>query len=267
MSKESTGRRAHFTLALALLASVPALQAWHVVMPEAAWLAAQKPAKPTLTDLQAGIANEWHALLSLRWVNGVSEVSGLVLWLGLPATMISLLVHAQHPVIPAFSRRLAWAAFAGWLATVLVYVGLGLAQWWSDAPLWFWLVLLVALPLQFRSAHSNLALAVWGLSLAIVIVKALAWLVSPMWLRDVLFAAALLATVICWVVWYARMEAVATFDGVLAASREFTRAAEDANDLAQDAVFHRVAPPQDFDLIEHLDSPQAQEGADKYTRE
>jgi hypothetical protein len=271
MTTQPQGRRLHFSAALVLLLSAWLLPAWHVVMPYEGWLAAGMPDKPHLAELPQLIGQQvWH-LAQLEWVRGLSRQAGAWLVIG---------VHAQHPVIPAWSRYTAKAGIALWLLTVLAFAGTWLSGAVADAPLWFWGLLVVGLPFQLKSGHVWLVVGLWLLSAAALLAKTLSLIVAPMALRDTLLALACAATLLCWLAWYARMEAATRFDAVLSAVREImpkppeasaaqptghvsmTADVDDAHDNNRLGV-----PAAPFDLTRHLDSPQAQEGADKYTRE
>jgi hypothetical protein len=72
-------------------------------------------------------------------------------------------------------------------------------------------------------------------------------------LRDHVVVAALGLTLCAWLVWFLMCEAIARFN---------TQRREEITKKSAS-----VPNPAVFDLNAHLDSPQAQEGADKYTRE
>ena len=257
LSRRPLHRRLHFTLALLLLASTWALPAWHLLMPQDQWIAANEPARPGLAQLLAIWEAQAAWLLSLAWVAGLWQACWPAFLIAMPVCTGALLVHAAHPLPPAWSRGLAIAGVVAWLLTVFAATGAWLSVAVSGSPTWFWAILVVGLPFQLRRGRSGVVLAAWGLCVAALLVRLLGWVMAPAGLCDALLALAGGITLACSVAWYARMEAITRFDLEMHARR----------DAAAPPPAPEAPPPVAFDLIEHLDSPQAQEGADKYTRE
>lgn len=264
MSTQAPRRRLHFTLALLLLASTWALPAWHLAMPQGAWIAAGQPGRPGFAGLQALWAAEARSAVRLDWVAGLWQGCWPGLLVGLPVSIAALILHAGHPVLPAWSRHLAKSGVVVWLFAAVAGTGAWLSAAVAGSPTWFWALLVVGLPFQLRSGQAGVVLAAWGLCVAALLSRLLSLVVAPAWLCDASLALAGGITLACGVAWYARMEAVARFDAELQAKRDAVPAP-----LVREAgpVQPPPADPAAFDLIAHLDSPQAQEGADKYTRE
>jgi len=86
-----------------------------------------------------------------------------------------------------------------------------------------------------------------------------------------LLAATLAVSAVCWLFWYFGIEEIARFNTLAKAARELekhqTEQARSMEQAATAAAARAAAPGTGFDLDAHLESPQAQEGADKYTRE
>lgn len=257
MSTQPKGRRGLFSAALLLGASTQAVQTWHILMPYEDWLAAGMPEKPSLASWPSLLAAQGHDFLSLKWVPGCSHLPWFVWCLGAPLCLITQVVNGNHPVMPAWSRMMAKVAAAHWCLTLLMALGTVLVGPFKDAPIWFWIALVILLPLQLKSTPIWLIVPVWLACLSGLLVSGVHRVIDPTLIRDGLFALSMSMTVLNWLIWYVRMDAILRFDSVLAGLRE---------------LFPQPTPPQTqadsaFNLIAHLDSPQAQEGADKYTRE
>jgi len=257
LSRRARHRRLHFTLALLLLASTWALPAWHLLMPQADYVAANQPSRPGLAQLQATWAAESDALARFAWVPGLWRACWPAFVVAMPLCTFVLMLHAVHPALPAWSRQLAKAGVLAWLLAAFAGTGAWLSTAVSGSPTWFWVALVVALPFQLRRGQIGFVLAAWGLCVAALLARLLSLMVEPAWLCDASLALAGVLTLACSAAWYARMDAVTWHDLALQARRDAVLPAPSA----------APAQPASFDLIEHLDSPQAQEGADKYTRE
>jgi hypothetical protein len=252
-SRKAAGRRQHAVMALLLVLSVWLVQELHLLMPADAWRTAGQPVKAGVAGLQARAVERGQDLLSLQWIAGVSQPSWAGLGLGLPLCVIFLLSLGQHPAVPRHGQRAAQLGLALWALALPMYAGIGMNSLWPTAPWWFWLLLLALLPFQFKSARAELAMLVWCLALAAWLCKLLDGFLPLTLMRDGVVAVALVVTVYGGLVWVVHCEAMALFDH---AKERHTAAA---------AADHAAAV--NFDLQIHLDSPQAQEGADKYTRE
>ena len=267
LSDEAHGRRAQFSAAVALLAMV-LFEPW--------WQAA------VLAHVQAGDAagSIWDALRAIgavriraqlpwHWLPGLSDFPWYAALGGLAVGWFSVLAIAQQPVIARPVRGIAWVAFALWSALAALYGGLALTQWLHDAPVWFWILMLLALPWHWRKKAGWLAILLWVVCAAALLVLGLRKLVDVVMVRDVLLAATLAVSAVCWLFWYFGIEEIARFNTLAKAARELEKQqAEQARLMEQAAAAARAsAPGTNFDLDAHLESPQAQEGADKYTRE
>ena len=269
MSTQAQGRRATLTTALLLLGSTQALQMWHILMPHADWVAAGMPVKPTLAELPAKLKAALDLFLSLRWVYGFSDVPWPVWLLAAPVCLSTQVINGNHPAMPAWSRVAAKFACFCWIASWLMWLGNLLVGTMPDAPLIFWGLLVVMLPLRRHTIPTWLLLPAWLSSLAGLIVAGLHHVVSPVLARDATLALALLLTTLNWLVWYVRMDAILRFDKVLAGLRELVPDPQENATSSQldDSPSSAHPASSSFDRTAHLDSPQAQEGADKYTRE
>lgn len=269
MSSQAQGRRVLLSAALLLLGSTHALQAWHVLMPYEDWLVAGMPDKPSLPALPAMLMAQGHRFVSLQWLPGCSSLPWYTWLLGAPFCLATQFVNGNHPVMPAWARVVAKFAIVCWLFTLMMWGGAFLVGTMKDAPVLFWGLLVVLLPFQLKSAPLWLLLPAWLASLAGLLTSSLRHLIDPTLIRDASFALAISLTALNWLVWWVRMDAMLRFDSVLAGLRELLPDPDDKTPATNQAETPSVDPAPDtrFDLISHLDSPQAQEGADKYTRE
>lgn len=270
LSDDAQGRRSHFSAGLALLAAVFFAPWWQA----AVLLHAQAPASGATSSiwetLRAVGAEHLRAQLPWHWLPGLSNLAWYVALGGVIAGWFSVLAIAQHPVIARPVRGIAWFAFALWSALAVVFGGLWLTQWLHDAPVWFWVLMLVVLPWHWRKQAGWLAIIVWLVCAAALVVLGLRKFVDVLAVRDVLFAATLMVSAVCWLFWYVGIEEIARFNTLATAARELEkRKAEEADRQAAQTPSSATATTAGaaFDLEAHLDSPQAQEGADKYTRE
>ncbi len=248
LSNEPKGRRLHAVTAVLLLLSVWLMQALHLLMPAEAWRAAGQPLRPEAAELQHSVIERSQDFLSFRWIVGFSRPSWL--GLGLPLCVLFLFSLYRHPGVPRRGQRLAQLALMVWAAAALLYAGIGLNSLWPMAPWWFWLLLVVLLPFRFKSTYAEIAMLVWCVGLTALVCRLLDAHLTLTLMRDGVVAVAVMVTVCVWLVWLVNCEAIAQFD--------------------QDQQRNNTAATQvaaNFDLQAHLDSPQAQEGADKYTRE
>ena len=259
LSRRALHRRLHFTLALLLMASTWALPAWHLLMPQDQWIAANEPTRPGLAQLLAIWQAQAASLLRLAWVHGLWRACWPAFVIAMPVCTGALLVHAAHPLPPAWSRGLAVAGVVAWLLAAFAGAGAWLSTAASGSPTWFWAILVIGLPFQLRRGRNAVVLAAWALCAAALLMRLLSFVVTPTVVCDVLLALAGGTTLACSLAWYARMEALTRYDLAMQARRDATPPAP--------APAPASPTRHAFDLIEHLNSPQAQEGADKYTRE
>lgn len=275
-STDLAGRRALVGASVLLLASVQAIQAWHLQMPYEDWLAAGMPDKPTLATWPDTLHAQLHHALSLRWVRGCSTLPWQAWLLAAPFCLGTQFINGNHPVMPAWSRALAKVALVCWASTLMLALGMLMVGPVKGAPFWFWGLLVILLPLQIKSTTLWLLVPAWLSSLAGLLVAVLAHVINLSFARDAALALSVALTLLNWLVWYVRMDAMVRFDSVLAGLRELFPEAppsapvpavmpQSAYEAAPDAT--RPVTEAPFDLQAHLDSPQAQEGADKYTRE
>jgi hypothetical protein len=244
MGSQPEHRRLQFTLALLLL-----LSTW--VLPSLQGAPGSRPMTwPSLGHLSSSL--HWSALV-----------------LGMPFCMGTMITNMQHPVLPAWGRAASRLGLSAWLITMASFVGTWLTGTIPDAPILFWGLLVLLLPFYFKSEHVWLAMPAWLVSLLGLVVSLMKLVVPPPMLRDITLCASASLTGLSWLAWYMRMEDVSRFDAVLAGLRAVVAQPPDADQAHPKGmhVYPRVASPEVFDLDEHLDSPQAQEGADKYTRE
>jgi hypothetical protein len=271
LSDDAPGRRAHFSAAAVLLAMVLFDPWWQAAV--LAHVQAQAQAGGAAESIWAALraigAERIRAQLPWHWLPGLSDFSWYVALGGLAIGWFSVLAIAQQPVIARPVRGIAWVAFALWSALAVLYSGLVLTQGLHDVPVWFWIMMLVVLPWHWRKKGGWLAILLWLACAAALLVLGLRKLVDVVMVRDVLFAATLAVSAVCWLFWYIGIEEIARFNTLAKAARELEKQQTEQARLAEQAaaVTRVSAPDTGFDLDAHLESPQAQEGADKYTRE
>ena len=232
MSSTVKGRKWALGAALLLFFSIQAVQSWQVVMPHAHWLAAGMPTKPVLADLSSIVADQIFRAMSLSWVAGCSQLPWYAWAVGAPFCMASLLINSTHPVMPTWARYVSGAALVCWVCTLLLLFSTFLIDDIKGSPFWFWGLLVVVLPLRYENSSPWFLAPTWLFCLVGLVATSLNPFVQITLVLDAAFALAMGLTVISWMAWYVRMDAI-----------------------------------QGFDLLKHLDSPSALEGADKYTRE
>lgn len=216
----------------------------------------------------------------------------------LPASVVggfSLLNLANHPVLPRWLSWLAWLAGAAWALALLHQVGGLIVAHSLDAPVWVFIAGLVVLPFQMRGAALFAAAPLWLVCASALAHMGLSRLLpSPAPLGWWLLASLALSLPVL-ALWLLRIDAIARFDRLQEAARELKEHEEkaaqssalaaappytgeeddaDAEDvragetpLARKRRLRREAREQQLALEARLDSPDAQEGADKYTRE
>jgi len=268
LSDDAPGRRAHFSAAAVLLAVTVFEPWWH-----AAVLAQGQAggAESIWATLRAIGAERIRAQLPWHWLPGVSNLPWYVVLAGLGMGWFSVLAIAQQPVVMRPVRGLAWVAFVLWSVLAALYGGLALTHWLSDAPFWFWILMLLFLPWQWRKRAGWIAIILWVGCAAALLVLGLRKFIDIAAVRDVVFALTLAVSVVCWLFWYLGIEEIARFNTLANAARELEKHEAEQTRLMEQAAAAAAArvpePDTAFDLDAHLDSPQAQEGADKYTRE
>lgn len=232
MSAQPKGRRWSLSAALLLFLSIQAVQAWQVLMPHADWLAAGMPTKPLLADLPSIVADPIFRAMSLSWVTGCSQLPWYAWAMGAPFCMVCLLSNSTHPIMPTWARYMAGVALVCWVGTLLLLFSTLIIDDIKDSPFWFWGVLVFVLPLRYAKSSPWFLAPTWLFCLVSLVATSLYPSVQIAPVLDIALALAMGLTVITWMAWYVRMDAIHVFD-----------------------------------LMKHLDSPSAQEGADKYTRE
>lgn len=244
MGSQPQHRRLHFTLALLLL-----LSTW--VLPSLQGAPGSRPiAWPSLGHLSSSL--HWSALI-----------------LGIPFCMITLVNNMHHPVIPGWARVTSKLGIGAWLITMAAYLGSWLTDTVPDSPIIFWGAMLLILPLYFRPLSFRLGLLIWSSCMFGLIASVMSLLVPPQVVCDLAQTISTCLTLVSWIAWYARMEDICRFDALLAGLRAIVPESSSAHEERQNVATDSWQEPSSdaFDLDEHLDSPQAQEGADKYTRE
>lgn len=248
-------------------------------------------------------ADRWQASAPIVqeacwWLSSLSQ-SLQSSTVALPLSVIaglSLFTLANHPVMPRPASWLAWLGSASFALALLHQVGALVIANSFDAPVWVFAIGFVALPFQMRENAIYVAGPLWlvcvsalthlGLNTVMPEVAPLGW-----WLLG-----SLAIGLPVWLVWLQRLDAIARFDRQQEATRELKAhedelaseeaqaaaaaladilgAAEDATEpephetpLARKRRLRREARARQHALEAHLDSPEAQEGADKYTRE
>lgn len=218
----------------------------------------------------------------------------------LPASLVagfSLFSLTNHPSMPRALTWLTWVGAVAWAVALMSLAG----QFIDDqvaVPTTVYLIGLVLLPFQMRGASIYIALPLWlvcastlvhlGMNALAPDGSALGW-----WMLG-----SLTLSLPVWATWLARIDAVARFDrlqeGARALKEEQERAEQEAKEAqaakeaaawAQEDHPEEETPPEDetplarkrrlrreararqFALEAYLESPEAQEGADKYTRE
>lgn len=245
-SDRTIGRRLQLTLALLLTLGVIEVQSLHLLMIYDDWLHADMPAKPGAAQAAQLLLDQLDGIVRFAWVEGLSGLPMIVVLPGVIVAFVTLVAQSTHPVLPAVIRRLADIGAGIWLLVLFLFIGCWvLAD--SGVPTLVLILGAVLLPWGLGGQSKWAFGLLWGACLAAVVAAATNWIWNAGRLLDLLCAAAIVTTLICWVVWYWFMNDIVE------------------HDLSQPKL--QPAPPRDFDLVEHLDSPEAQEGADKYTRE
>jgi len=207
------------------------------------------------------------AAVTLQWVPGLWALMWPASLLGLFIVTVALVVQLLHPLTPTWSQGLAQLALWTWLATVVTAVQSVAPDGVSQALHWVFTVLVVSLWWQPAANKARFGKVTW-FSLCLMAACQLALNVTvPLPLAcDVLMALACMLSLACGLDWYSRMEAIARFNSAMQAERAALAAQASTVPEAGPSVL-TPSESRGFDLTQHLDSPQAQEGADKYTRE
>lgn len=251
-------------------------------------------------------ADRWQANAPIQheaswWLTRLSQ-SLCPLTVALPLSVIgamSLFSLAPHPVMPRPVGWLAWLGSVAFGLALLHQVGALVITHSLDAPVWVFGVGALALPFSMKGTSLYVAGPLWlvcvsalthlGLNTVMPEAAPLGW-----WL---LGSVALGGPV--WLVWLQRLDAIGRFDRQQEAARELkahedevSQAEQESADelafalheitsaleshpegapgetpLARKRRLRREARARQQALEAHLDSPEAQEGADKYTRE
>ncbi len=181
---------------------------------------------------------------------------------------LSLLVLSRAFGIPHVLHRVS--AIAGWMLVVSLAMRAGVWIWAQtpDVPWWVWLLGLVLLPLQRRHAYHAVTF-LWIVCASALITLATQRLIPLPTLQADLVLCGLALGLPTWLAWAWRMNFIQSMEkrvdwGQAAQTTEEDLDATDPDDGGEAPVFFS---PSTLDLMAHLDSPAAQEGADKYTRE
>lgn len=231
------------------------------------------------------------------WLNGLAT-SLTPTEVALPASVIggfSLLNLANHPVLPRGLRWLAGSAGTAWTLALLHQVGGLIVAHSLDAPVWVFIAGLVVLPFRMRGASVFAAAPLWLVCASALTHMGLNRILpAPAPLGGWLLASLTLSLPVL-AFWLLRINDIARFDRLLdglrqlkeleekaaqssavAAAPAYTGEEDDAESqepqaeetpLARKRRLRREAREQQLALEARLDSPDAQEGADKYTRE
>jgi hypothetical protein len=245
-SDRTTGRRLLLTLALLLSLGVIEVQSLHLLMYYEDWLQAGMPDKPGAVQLLPLLLGQLDRIVRFGWADGLSGKSMTAVLPGAIVALVTLVGQAGHSVLPASIRRLANIGAGLWLMVLCLFIGRWILAA-SGVPTLVLVLGALLLPWGLGGGSKWMLGLLWGACVAAVFVVAANWIWDAGRLLDLLCATAIVTTLICWAVWYWFM-----------------------NDIVEHEINQpkpQPAPPSQFDLIEHLDSPEAQEGADKYTRE
>lgn len=269
LSDDSAGRRAHLTAAVALLLALAALPWWQLALAEFEGQSGAANARSLWAVFLDVCLRQARAWWPLGWVDGISRMPWYDAILVLAAGWTTQASIAQQPMLPRWTRGVGWFGLLGWMVVSAWFVGGWLNGLLHEAPIWFWLLLIVLLPLQWRTAHGWLAIAAWIACLAALGLAALEAHVDVLAVRDGAFAIVLAASALVCLVWYWRMNAIAQFNQMLAGAKALKQAQEtgEAGGAAVSVPAQAALADRSAALDARLDDPDAQEGADKYTRE
>lgn len=192
---------------------------------------------------------------------------GAVPWALSLAASWSLVLLWRHPMMPALLSWPSALSAALCLTVLLLLTGRWLDHTWvASVPSLVLIVLLVVLTWRSRGSALYAAVPLWLACAAVLLFRAAdAWLPPSLPVGRLLLTA-LLMGLPTWCAWWWRMDAIARFDRI----EEAAKALEKAQAEAAAAAPSTAEPTEyvsSFSLQDHLDSAQAQEGADKYTRE
>lgn len=237
-------RRMQTLSSIALAVSIPvAIQVAHVMLPPSVPVDVLVVARRVVTQ---GIAAWWLPLIAGLSLLALSRA------LGIP--------HVLHRV----------SAIAGWMLLVSLAMRAGVWIWAQtpDVPWFAWLLGLVLLPLQRHHAYFAVTL-LWLVCASALITLATQRLFTLPTLQADLVLCGLALGLPTWLAWAWRMDFIQSMQKLADLGQDMQTSEEDLeaadpDDEAEAPVFFS---PSTLDLYEHLDSPAAQEGADKYTRE
>lgn len=208
---------------------------------------------------------QWDVLLMAR---GVVTQGVTAWWLPLVGGL-SLLVLSNALGIPHTLHRVS--AISAWMLLWALAMRAGtwvLAQT-PDAPWWLWLVgVLVLPPLRERAYH--LVTFLWAVCACAFITWVTQELISLPTLQVDLLLFGLVLGLPTWIAWAWRMDLIQRMAKLAEWGQMVAQPSENDLDAPITAAGDDPAvffSPEAFDLNQHLDSPTAQEGADKYTRE
>lgn len=243
-SDQRAGRRLLLTLALLLSFGVVEVQSLHLLMSHEDWLAADMPTKPGPVQAEQLLRNQLEGIVRFAWVQGLSAMPLMVALPAMVLAAVTLINQGFQPVLPSAIRRLANIGAGIWLLVLCLFIG----RWVladSGVPRLVLVMGVLLLPWGLGNTSKWTVGPLWGACVAAALAMAADWIWDAGRLLDLLCAIGIMTTLICWLVWYWFM-----------------------NDIVERDLSQPKPPPvPDFDLVEHLDSPEAQEGADKYTRE
>jgi hypothetical protein len=179
-------------------------------------------------------------LAVLAWRAGAPGAipTGAMLLL-VPLCMVVLVAQTLSEALPRWARRFAHGPLLSWLLAVSLSLGQFVRDT-SGVPAGVLVLGLFVLPPLGGLVGVGVAWTLWYACFAAVLALALGWLLPLASLTPLAYAAAWWLSVVAGLLWLL---------------------------LARKPAPPPPTPAPAFDLNAHLDSPDAQEGADKYTRE
>lgn len=258
-SDELPGRRAMLVMAALWSWTVFELTTLPLAMSRKDWLEVGQPAHAGGEQVLWMLQAQLRSLIGLAWWQGLWRTPPYVVLCFMPFAAVSLIAHGITEVLPWWSRRPAHVGAGLWLLLLAMFLGMWLREL-SDVPDGVLLLGVVLWPLLFATPAVGPAGLLWAGCVGAALCMLGDWIGSARQLIDALFTLALLLTAWCWLVWWRYMNRI-RHEEVAERQAELNRQEAQRRQAATDA-----AKPG-FDLTGHLDSDQAQEGADKYTRE
>lgn len=224
------------------------------------------------------IQQDLAGLLQGAWLHGWQALSpGLLIPLSVALALV-MIFHSMHAWLPASVRRLAGVGALAWMVVLAMSMGAVMSS--TDPFKWGWLIATVVVAGVAMMTGQWMAVLLFGVSLCASLSLLADWLWSAGAVLDVAFSMGLFSTVVTLLVWGWRLDTIRLMQH-LEKGAAALRAIEQGECLNLDED-DQVAPVDeagqrtrrdlylrdaDGQLIDRLDSAEAQEGADKYTRE